>query len=258
MTLSPTEVRPDRTHRRRRSKLNVIPRDQAALAAAAASLADVIQIEFPAEIDAATKRRLRAEAAAGMDSLDWSGHELWVRVDPPATGYTEDDVNELVPHGPSVVMMADAEGPADLVTLAGLVADAERQHGFAEGSIGIGTVVERVHALAHVEEIALSDPRMSFISIGLNGLSGELGYTLDRSGHGVETLYARSRCILAARLAGIDVGESPYTLLGDRDGTRRSAAQAFRMGFTTKSCAHPDQVIDVHQAHAAVFEGYEG
>ena len=83
-------------------------------------------------------------------------------------------------------------------------------------------MIERVHALATVEEIAVADPRMIAIVLGTEDLSVQYGYRLDRTGCGLETLYLKSRCILAARLAGIDCIDSAYFHYRDLEGTRRA------------------------------------
>ena len=89
---------------------------------------------------------------------------------------------------------------------------------------------------------------MTALQFGPTDMSYELGYRLDRTGQSFETLYARSRCVLAARLAGIDAGDGPYWLHQDHFGTLRSAMWSFQLGFTHKACHTAEQVPIVHKA----------
>ena len=61
---------------------------------------------------------------------------------------------------------------------------------------------------------------------------------------------SRGRCILAARLAGIDCIDAPHFYYRDLDGTKLAADWAARLGFTGKTCLSPRQVAAVNQAFA--------
>ena len=91
---------------------------------------------------------------------------------------------------------------------------------------------------------------MIAIVLGTEDLSVEYGYRLDRTGCGLETLYLKSRCILAARLAGIDCIDSAYFHYRDLEGTRRAANWAAQLGFSGKTCLSPRQVPVVNEAFA--------
>jgi citrate lyase subunit beta/citryl-CoA lyase len=95
---------------------------------------------------------------------------------------------------------------------------------------------------------------MTALQFGPTDMSYEYGYRLDRTGPSFETLYARSRCVLAARLAGIDSGDAPYWFHQDHLGTLRSALWSFQLGFTHKACHAPEQVQIVHQAYEMVAD----
>jgi citrate lyase subunit beta/citryl-CoA lyase len=112
--------------------------------------------------------------------------------------------------------------------------------------------IERIRALAQVEEIAASHARLLALQIGTHDLSKEFGYRLDMTGPQLETLYAKSRCILAARLAGIEIGDSPYLFSRDLDGTLRSTLWSIQLGFTHKACHAAAQVPIVNRAFDTV------
>src|SRR5262249_40389946 len=107
---------------------------------------------------------------------------------------------------------------------------------------------------SRVEQIAAADPRMTALVLGTEDLSVEYGYRLDRTGDSLETLYLKSRCILAARVAAIDCIDAAHSYYRDLEGTRRAASWAARLGFTGKTCLSPRQVAPVNQAFSPTEE----
>ena len=70
-------------------------------------------------------------------------------------------------------------------------------------------------------------------------------------------LYARSRCVLAARLGGVALFDSPFFDLEDSDGLREEATRARRLGFGGKAAIHPSQVGVIHDVFAPSREEIE-
>lgn len=106
-------------------------------------------------------------------------------------------------------------------------------------------VIETARGLANVEAIAAADGVSAVIMGGLD-LSVELGCALEWDA----LLYARSRCVHAARLAGVEAVDTPFFDLEDAGGLRSEAEKAYRLGFDAKAAIHPSQVDIIHH----VFE----
>ena len=69
-----------------------------------------------------------------------------------------------------------------------------------------------------------------------------------RTKEGTEIFYARSRMVSAARAAGVDVYDTPFTDVNDDEGIVRDAQFARSMGFTGKACISPRHVRAVNEA----------
>lgn len=232
----------------RRSKLitPVLRRDL--LEKAAVSEADIVHIELEDGVPAALKSSARARAAAALGEIDWHGKEVWVRVNAPDSPEMARDVDAVVAASPQALIVPKIAGPENVIALAELIATAEAAHGVAEGSVKIAAVIERIHALDSVEDIAAADTRVTALVLGTDDMSVEYGYRLDRDGPSWETLYLKSRSILAARLAGIDCLDAAHFHYRDLEGTQRSADWARQLGFTGKTCLSPRQVPIVNAA----------
>ena len=232
----------------RRSKLitPVLRRDL--LEKAAASDADIVHIELEDGVPAAQKSEARRSAVAALVEVDWHGKEVWVRVNAPDSPEMERDIAIVVAAKPAALLVPKVSGPEDIALVAELVRMAEVSSGVAPGTVKIAAVIEGIRGLDTVEEIAASDPRMTALVLGTDDMSVEYGYRLDRDGPSWETLYLKSRSILAARLAGIDCLDAAHFHYRDAEGTKRSAEWSRQLGFTGKTCLSPRQVPIVNAA----------
>jgi citrate lyase subunit beta/citryl-CoA lyase len=63
-----------------------------------------------------------------------------------------------------------------------------------------------------------------------------------RTKEGLEIQYARTRLVMAARTAGVDVYDTPFTDVNDDEGIWTDAEYAKSLGFTGKSAISPRHV----------------
>jgi (S)-citramalyl-CoA lyase len=99
-------------------------------------------------------------------------------------------------------------------------------------------MVETCRGLEHATGIASASPRVSAVMLGGVDLSAELGCALEWDA----LLYARSRVVHAAKLAGVDLFDMPFLDVADADGLAAEARAAARLGFTGKAAIHPAQL----------------
>lgn len=240
---------PVRKNGLRRSKL-ITPADNWDLMEKAArSEADIIHLELEDGVVPERKEMARELCLKAMLEIDWGGKEIWVRINHFDSGLAERDVEVLTAGGPNLIQLAKAQGPEDMLRLDALVAAAERKHGMKPGSVTIGAVLERVRGLSRVEEIASATPRMGAITFGVEDMANEYRYRQTREpGKGFETMYARSRIVLAARVAGIDCLDSPYVRFQDLEASDIEARFTAQLGFDGKSAVSPKQVPGINAA----------
>jgi citrate lyase subunit beta/citryl-CoA lyase len=235
----------------RRSKL-ITPADNWDLMQKAArSEADIVHLEMEDGVINERKEIARELCLKAMLEIDWGTKEVWVRINHFDSGLVETDVEAIVAGAPNLIQLAKAQGPEDMLRLDALVAAAERKHGIEPGTVAIGAVLERVRGLAKVEEIAVSTPRMGAVSFGVEDMANEYRYRQTREpGKGYETMYARSRIVLAARVAGIDCIDSPYVRFQDIEASDIEARFTAQLGFDGKSAVSPKQIPGINAAFA--------
>ena len=78
-----------------------------------------------------------------------------------------------------------------------------------------------------------------------------------RTKEGQEIFYSRSRIVVAARAAGVDCYDTPFTDVNDDKGLRKDAAFAKALGFTGKSAISPRHVADINAAFSPTMADIE-
>src|SRR5439155_705978 len=105
-------------------------------------------------------------------------------------------------------------------------------------------MIEETAALARVEEIAASSPRLEALILGFGDLSASQGVRLALAAGYPGDLwhYARARVVVAARAHGLDAIDGPFANYRDAEGYRREATWASTLGFVGKWAIHPSQI----------------
>jgi citrate lyase subunit beta/citryl-CoA lyase len=207
-------------------------------ASAAASGADAVVIDLEDAVPPDAKEIARAAAAEQV--ADGAAVPLYVRINHPATSWARADVAAVARAGSQLagIRLPKVEDPDDVRTVAGWLRDAGVPvpvHALIESALG----VERAF------DIARADPLLAGLVLGEADLIANLG-TADDDG----LLYARSRCVVAARAADLPPPvQAVFTNVGDLDGLRHSCEHGRRLGFLGRSAIHPRQVPVINAAY---------
>jgi citrate lyase beta subunit len=141
---------------------------------------------------------------------------------------------------PIVVPKVDA--PADLHILDNLLRRANHPEPRFLPMIETPRALEAAAAIA----CALPPTQLLGLLIGCVDLSLELGCALEWE----PMLYARSRVVHAAALAGVGAIDSPNLDVTNPAALEEEARRAARLGFSGKSAIHPSQIAPIHRAFA--------
>ncbi|WP_220454407.1 HpcH/HpaI aldolase/citrate lyase family protein [Nocardioides immobilis] len=192
------------------------------------------------------KSDARAEVARSLARLSESRTEagIYVRVNALDTGLTGDDIEAVVVPGLDGLSLPKTFGPEDIIRYDALVTHFELKNGVEPGSIEFICNLETAEAYATCEQIAVASPRVATLFAGTArdaDVSRSIGFQFSPGGE--ETLYLRSRAVLAARAAGLEfplVGV--WQDLADPDGARRFSEQNRALGFRGQVLIHPSHV----------------
>ncbi len=191
--------------------------------------ADAVILDLEDAVSVAEKDEAREAISAWLSPE----HPAYVRVNGASTEWFRDDLGAIARPGLSGVLLPKAEEPAQISEAASLLTDEATIVPILETGLGIWEA-RTLAAARRVERLAF----------------GALDFALDVGihGEGEELLYARSRLVLASRVAGIPPPLDGVTAaLDDPDRLAADVDRARRLGFGGKLCIHPRQVGAVNR-----------
>ena len=213
---------------------------------AVAAGADGVILDLEDAVPTGMKAEAREITAASIRKLATGARPVgvYVRVNALETGMTGDDLEKIAIPGLSGVLLPKNYGPRDFVGLDALITHFERRNGVTPGSIEIVANLETAQAYNHCDEILAASPRVATLFAGTAkdaDVSRSIGFQFTPQGN--ETLYLRSRALLAIRAAGRQFSwVGLWQDLKDPEGARAFAIQNRQLGFTSLVMIHPSHI----------------
>ncbi|NLW21067.1 MAG: HpcH/HpaI aldolase/citrate lyase family protein [Clostridiales bacterium] len=208
--------------------------------------ADALILDLEDAVAPAQKDAARALVRRALQALSYPGVEMIVRINPLGSGFTQADITAMVPLRPALLMPTKVSGPGDIQQVVAMVAQAEADSGLEQGSIGLLPLLETALGIENAYAIASCDPRVKAIFLGAEDLSADLQAHRTRGGE--EIRYARGRVVVAARAAGIEAYDTPFTDVDDEEGLLQDAALARALGFSGKAAISPRHIEAINAA----------
>jgi citrate lyase subunit beta/citryl-CoA lyase len=227
-----------------RSWLFVPGGDEAALAAAPASGADVLIQELEDFTPPARRPHARTIAPDVYRAWRAAGTVVAVRVN-PLDGDGLDDLAAVMRGAPDIVALPKVGAPSDVERLDREVARCERELGLAPGSTRLLPNVEFARGLVRTIAIATASARVDACLLASEDLAADLG--AERGRDGVELAYPRQRFLVECVAAGVVAVDAPYTWR-DGEGVDRDTRWARRLGYRAKSLVDPSHAAVVNRA----------
>jgi len=234
------------TDRLRRSELATPASSWKMIEKAAASDADLVFLDLEDAVAPAEKEAARANVVRALRELDWGRKLRGVRVNGADTRWAHDDVLTVVGGAGErldILILPKVKAPRDVWFFETLLDQLEAKLGLPR-RIGLEALIEEAAALARVEDIAASSPRLEALILGFGDLSASQGVRLALASEYPGDLWhhARARMIVAARAHGLDAIDGPFANFRDSEGYRREATWASTLGAVGKWAIHPSQI----------------
>ena len=171
--------------------------------------------------------------------------ETIVRVNELQSDDGKKDIKEILNNNnlPSGLMLPKIKSPEEITFL-------EQQILRSKISIKLHIIIETNQALELVWDIAQTSSYVTSLFFGGVDMSAELGCKGDWD----SLLYARSRVVHAASVAGIEAIDVPFLDLNDMDGMKREALLSKNLGFSGKGTIHPKQIPIINKLFSPTLE----
>ncbi|BDB45598.1 MULTISPECIES: HpcH/HpaI aldolase/citrate lyase family protein [Mycobacterium] len=242
----------------RRSELAVPASNDDMFDKAAGCGADLVFLDLEDAVPVACKESARSKAIAALNEIDWGRTARAIRINGLDTPWCHDDLIEVVTKAGAnldTVIIPKARTARDVWWVDVLLTQLEAKL-LLDRQIRLEVLIEEVEGLANAEAIAAASPRLDALIFGVGDFSLSQGARVDTNFvplgdyPGDFWQYARSKVIVAARIAGIEAIDAPYPDFRDLTGYERDARRASLMGYTGKWAIHPGQVPVANEVYA--------
>lgn len=217
--------------------------------------ADAIVLDLEDSVPVALKEEARATVARSIPEHAAGKSKLFVRTNRGPHSYDVDDLRAVVQPGLTGIFVAKAEDATDIELLSRVISEIEHSKGMQIGHTRFIVPIETAGASQFAYEIA-SHPRLDhLIAVSARGadLERNLGFTW--TPEGTETLYHRSRAVIASRAAKklFPIG-GMWQDVHDAEGLRKQAKFNKQLGFTGEIVLHPSQVPVINEVYSPSAE----
>lgn len=186
------------------------------------------------------KDAARDLVSSALKTMDFGRCEIIVRINALDTPYWEQDLEAVIPLKPDMIMPTKVSGGDYIRTLDEKMTQIEKENGMKVGGIRLIPLLETAMGIEKAFDIATASPRMEALYLGAEDLTADL--RCQRTKQGGEILYARGRLVMAARAAGIEAYDTPWTDVEDLEGLEKDAELAKELGYTGKAVISPRHV----------------
>ena len=175
-----------------------------------------------------------------MRYMDFRGCEIIVRINSIDTPFWQQDLDAIMPWKPSLILLPKTGSASDALEADAYMTALEEKLGFEKNTVGLMPLIETAMGVENAFSIASSTKRVKALFLGAEDLTADLQCKRTKEGREIE--YARTRLVVAARAAGVDVYDTPFTDVNDDEGIWTDANLAKALGFNGKASISPRHV----------------
>ena len=185
-----------------------------------------------------------------MKYMDFRGCEIIVRINSIDTPYWKQDIDEILAHNPGLILLPKTSCAADVLEADAYMTQVEEKLGMEKNTVGLMPLIETAMGVENAFAIASATKRVKALFLGAEDLTADLQCKRTKEGREIE--YARTRLVVAARAAGVDVYDTPFTDVNDDEGIVTDATLAKALGFTGKASISPRHVEVINSVFSPI------
>ena len=207
--------------------------------------ADAVILDLEDAVAPTEKDSARILVRNAMRYMGFGKCEVIVRINSIDTDFWRKDLDAIIPQKPGLIMPPKTATAQDVQTVDAYITELEAKLGMEPNTVGLIPLIETALGVENAFQIASASKRVRAIFLGGEDLTADLH--CKRTKEGNEINYARTRMVCAARAAGVEVYDTPFTDVNDDEGIYTDAAYAKSLGFTGKSAISPRHVKAINE-----------
>ena len=206
---------------------------------------DALILDLEDAVAPAEKDSARILVRNAISRMGFGKCEIIVRINSIDTSFWKADLDAILPVRPDMIMPPKTGCAEDVRTVDRYMTEVEKRIGLPVGTVRLIPLIETALGLENAFEIASASKRVAAIFLGGEDLTADLH--CKRTKEGSEIAYARARMVCAARAAGVEVYDTPFTDVNDDEGIYVDARCAKSYGFSGKASISPRHVAAINE-----------
>ena len=206
---------------------------------------DALIFDLEDAVSPAEKDSARVLVRNTLRYMDLGSCEIIVRINSIDTDYWKKDIDAILPYSPALILLPKVNCAQDALIADEYMTEVEQKLGLEQGKVKLMPLIETALGVENAFSIATATKRVAALFLGAEDLTADL--RCKRTKGGAEINYARTRLVMAARAANIDVYDTPFTDVNDDEGIRVDAEYAKALGFTGKASISPRHVDVINE-----------
>ncbi len=207
--------------------------------------ADAVILDLEDAVAPSEKDSARVLSRNAIKYMGFGACQVIVRINGIDTPFWQEDLGAIMPVKPDFIMPPKVSCAQDVLVVDAYMAQLEEKLGMEKNTVKLIPLIETALGIENAFAIATASPRVKAIFLGGEDLTADLH--CKRTKEGNEINYARCRMVCAARAAGIEVYDTPFTDVNDDEGIYTDAQYAKSLGFSGKSAISPRHVKAINE-----------
>ena len=217
--------------------------------------ADAVIFDLEDAVSPDEKDAARILVRNAIRTLDFSRCEVIVRINSLETDFWQADLDTIVPYRPNWIMLPKTARAEDVQRCDEYLTALEAKLGFEPLTVRLMPLFETALGVENAFAIATGAKRVGALFLGAEDLTADLQCKRTKASREIE--YARGRMVVAARAAGVDVYDTPFTDVNDDEGIWTDAQLAKALGFTGKASISPRHVEVINSVFSPTMKEIE-
>jgi citrate lyase subunit beta/citryl-CoA lyase len=242
----PSFASPSARDRWRRSRLYLPGNEPKFMLNARIHRPDAVILDIEDSVPPADKDAALLLVRNALVSVDFGDCERMVRINQLPRGL--DEIEPLVRAGVNLILIPKCESADQVRQVDARITSALSSPLPVPSSLDVYLmpIVETCEGMFNAAAIAKASPRIVALTYGMEDYIADLGGV--KTPAGMESLWARSQVVNAAKAAGVQAIDTVFADVSDMPGLEASCAAAKTLGFEGKGCIHPRQIPVVNNA----------
>jgi citrate lyase subunit beta / citryl-CoA lyase len=207
--------------------------------------ADGIILDLEDSVAPEKKDEARLLVRNALRQINFCGAERMVRINQGEKGI--EDLHFVIPHNVNLILIPKCENASYVKRVESEIRNIKESHNI-NNQVFLMPIIESALGIENSFDIARSSEDVVALAIGLEDYTADLG--VPRTTGGMESLYARTRLVVAAKAAGIQPIDSVFSDVGDMEGLKQTVQISKSLGFEGMGCIHPRQIAVIKEGFA--------